>query len=211
MKKIKHLLSVIAVAFFLIIAYGSDDNNKNESDKSSALKDIETTKTSEIPLKTQLQNSIKGLEKGNDLTENVQSIDGIVIVLALYKSYHITITKGKESKNKEEKDLAKQLENKVSDSQVQNFPKLRAIYYKLMESKLWEHDISVTVGGKRNTILNLTAGYFAANKNIKDTQETLNEMLTSLRFKQINYRWYKGEDEYTYYKIDSPKDSEVVE
>lgn len=208
MKKIKNVVSAIVVAFFLIIAYGSDDNDEKNIDESVISENKDTPK---IPLKTKLQNSIKSLETDDDLAKNVQSVDGIVIVLALYKSYYITIKEGRESKVQEEKDLAKQLENKVSTSQIQNFPKLRASYYKLIQDKLWEHDVTVGIGGKRNTILNFTAGYFAANKNIKDTQEALHEMLVNLRFKQTNYRWYKGEDEYTYYTIESPKDSEVIE
>jgi hypothetical protein len=206
MKIIKHLASSIIVAFFLLIAFGSDDN-----------KDVEISKTADkisepkIPLKLRLENNIKSLEKDNDLTKNVESIDGIVIILALYKSYYIIIKEGKESQNQEEKDLAKKLEQKVSSSQLKDFPKLRLAYFKIMKDKLWENDIDVKIGGKKNTILSLTAGYFASNKNIKSTQETLHEMLVNLRFKQVNYRWYKDEDEYTYYDVESAKDSEVIE
>ena len=210
MKKIKHLFSLISAVFFLIIAYASDDNTANTSDTvtvSEIKKDIVSVKS----LKVRLENSIKGLNGNEDLTENVQTVDGIVIVLALYKAYYITISEGKLSKNQEEKELAKKLERKVSVSQLHNFPKLRARYYELVKNKLWEHDVTVSIHGERNTVLNLTAAYFASNGNIKYTQETLTDMLKSLRFKRINYRWYEGEDDYTYYEIDSPKDSEVVE
>lgn len=211
MKKTRNLLSGIIVMFFIFIAYGSDDD-KNEAMEDKVTDQLSTDKAvSKIPLKTRLENAIKGLETDTDLTKSVQSVDGIVIVLAIYKAYAITIKEGKESTNPDEKELAKKLEAKVSNSQLKSFPKLRMVYYNIMQEKLWEHDVDIKIGGKRNTVLNLTAGYFAANNNIKSTQEALHEMLVNLRFKQINYRWYKGDDEYTYYTVESPKDSEVFE
>ena len=205
-KNYKHLFSAIAVFFFLFIAFGSDDDKKTEKSSTETNKE----NISKIPLKTRLENNIKSLES-DDLTKDIKSVDGIVISLALYKAYYSIIKEGKESQNAEEQKLAKQLETKVSNSQVKNFPKLRAKYAKLIGDKLWESNVEVSIGGTRNVNLNLTAHYFASNKNIKESQETLHEMLTNLRFKQTNYRWYKGEDEYTYYTIDSPKDSEVIE
>ena len=205
----KIFASIIVVAFFLFIAYGSDDDSKKEN--TETLTSETNSVVSKIQLKTRLENNIKSLESNSDFAKDINSVDGIVITLAVFKAYSIIIKEGEESKNEEEKKLAKTLKEKVSNTQVKNFPKLRLSYYKILKDKLWEHDVTVSIGGQKNTILNLTAGYFAANKNIKDTQETLDEMLISLRFKQSNYRWYKGEDEYTYYTIESAKDSEVIE
>ena len=94
---------------------------------------------------------------------------------------------------------------------LRTFPKIRKAYYEFLRKNLWESDIDVDLSGSGNTILKFTGGSFAANKNIKITQETLREMLTMLRFKQTQYRWYEGEDEYTYYKMKTPKDSEIVD
>ncbi|WP_210149380.1 hypothetical protein [Chryseobacterium scophthalmum] len=208
-EKLKPFTSIIVIGFFLFIAYGSDDDSKNENYK--PLKSDTNKVVSEVPLKTRLENNIKGFETESGLTKNLKSVDDIIIVLAVYKSYYIIIKEGKESTDNDEKKLAEKLEQKVSNSQVKDFPKLRLAYNNILKEKLWENDVDVKIGGSKNTILSLTAGYFASNKNIKTTQETLHEMLTNLRFKQVNYRWYKGEDEYTYYKIESAKDSEVIE
>lgn len=207
-KKLKPLSSVIVILFFLFIAYGSDDTKK-ETDKPVT---SETNNViSEVPLKIRLENNLKGFETESSLTKNLKSIDDIIIVLAVYKSYYIIIKEGKESTNNDEKKLAEKLEQKVSNSQLKDFPKLRLAYNNILKEKLWENDVDVKIGGSKNTVLSLTAGYFASNKNIKTTQETLHDMLVNLRFKQVNYRWYKGEDEYTYYTIESAKDSEVTE
>ncbi|SDI36015.1 hypothetical protein SAMN05421846_106256 [Chryseobacterium taeanense] len=208
-KILKTMASIGTFVFFIFIAFGSEDEKKSETSITTSIENKKNA-LSTIPLKTRLENNIKSL-KSDDFTKDINSLDGIVISIALYKAYFQIIKEGKESQNPEEQKLAKQLEQKVSNSQIKNFPKLRAKYAKLIGDKLWENDVDVSVGGVRNINLNLTAHYFASNKNIKESQEALHEMLINLRFKQTNYRWYKGEDEYTYYTIESPKDSEVIE
>ncbi|WP_343611074.1 hypothetical protein [Chryseobacterium oranimense] len=80
-----------------------------------------------------------------------------------------------------------------------------------MKEKLWVNDVDVKILAPNNKTLRFTAGYFASNKNIQETQTTLHEMLVNLRFKQTQYKWYSGDDEFTYYNIESPKDSDIVE
>jgi len=172
---------------------------------------IEKKQEGKADLKTRLENSIKGLDKDKDLAQKVKSMDGILISLALYKFYASLINEGKASKNNNEQILAKELERKASSSQTKTFPKLRHIYYELIKEKLWVNDIEVKILGSNNKTLQFTAGYFASNKNIQETQTTLYEMFLNLRFKQTQYKWYSGDDEYTYYTISSPKDSEIIE
>lgn len=185
------------------------DNSKTGSSDPSTNSNTKTEQVDTLSLKTKLENNIKSLDGDQDLTKEIKSVDDVIITSAIFKAYAMTIKEGKESQKEEEVKLAKELEKKVSSLQIKNFPKLRLAYYKIMKDKLWENDIDVNISGSGNTILKLTAGYFAANKNIKDTQEALNEMLTSLRFKQTQYRWYKGADEFTYYTISSLKDAEI--
>lgn len=108
-------------------------------------------------------------------------------------------------------NLTAELEKKVIQSQQKNFPKIRKAYGEFLKNKLWEEDIYVELAGPGYSVVKFTGGYFAANKNIKETQETLNEMLQLLRFRQTQYRWHKGQDEFTYYTIDSNRDSEIVD
>lgn len=205
MKK-KILIPIVGVLILIFIKCSqpapSEIQNKTQSEKIPENK---------IDLKTKLQNNLKGIKEGSDLTKNVSSVDGVVIVLALYKVYSSIITEGKESKNPDEQMLAKQLEKEVVKSQIKTFPKLRLIYGKLMKEKLWENDIDVKILGSDNKKLQFTAGYFASNKNIQQTQITLQDMLLNLRFKQTQYKWYSGDDEYTYYNLQSANDSEIIQ
>ena len=95
--------------------------------------------------------------------------------------------------------------------QISEFPKMRKAYIDVVADKLWEENITVTAQGNGNTVVNITGGIFVNNKNKKQMQETLSDVLKSFRFKQVRYRWYKDEDEYTYYDLSVPKDNELVE
>lgn len=133
------------------------------------------------------------------------------ITAAIFKAYASIINEGKQSPDKEILALTAVLEKKVVASQVKNFPKIQKSYYEFVKNNLWENDVYVDVSGIDNTVLKFTGGYFVTNKNIKKTQEAIYEMLTLLRFKQTQYAWYKGQDKYTYYKIETPKDAEIQE
>lgn len=52
-------------------------------------------------------------------------------------------------------------------------------------------------------------GLFAANANIKQTQESLDEALSRLRFKRVNYKWMPNAPQYTYYTLSTPADGVV--
>lgn len=201
---------LILVSFsFLSLIRCTKPNVTNEKD--SFLKDSIKNEEKKLDLNVRLNKEIESLEKDLDLSKNVSSMDGITIVLALYKFYSSIIKEGKESDKPEEQELAKKLEKKVISSQIKVLPKLRLIYYKLIKDKLWENDIDVKILNSSNKTLQLTGGIFASNKNIQDTQSMLHEVLSLLRFKQIQYKWYSGDDEFTYYNLDSPKDSEIID
>jgi len=159
-----------------------------------------------------LENNIKSIEAGDDLTKtDMTSATAFQITAAIFKAYAAIISEGKKSSDKAILNLTNQLEKKVIISQQKNFPKIRRAYYEFIKEKLWENDVDVNLSGSGNTTIHFTGAYFASNKNIKSTQEALHEMLTLLRFKQTQYRWYKGQDEYTYYAIESPKDNVIAE
>jgi len=130
--------------------------------------------------------------------------------IVLFSVWANIIKEGENSTLEDNVKLSKELKTKVANLQAKEFPILRKRYGKIIADKMWEHDITIKTIGTNNTILDLTGATFAANKNIKEFQTTLNEILTMLRFKQTRYRWYKGADEYTYYDLDVPSDKEPV-
>ena len=159
-------------------------------------------------LKVRLTDGIKNINNNDDISKiDLSNLANINIAVAVFKVYARLIKDGEASKDSDTRRLANKLKSKAISSQIKYFPKIRKAYFELTKDRLWEHDIYVTTGGNGNTILKFSGGYFAANANIKAMQEALQEMLTNLRFKQTQYRWYKGQDEFTYYIIKSSKDT----
>lgn len=76
----------------------------------------------------------------------------------------------------------------------------RKSFAKNLAKAVWENDIYVTTSGGQNNVLNITGGTFAANANISDFQNVINQDVYNFGFKEVRYRWYKGADEYTSYK-----------
>ena len=160
--------------------------------------------------KEQLERELKSVNKGVDFSTYRGTVDALQLELILFGIYANTIIEGEKSDNQNIKNLAVKLSSKVKKMQIKEFPILRKEYAKVVNKLMWEHDVDVSASGKNYTNLNFTAGMFAANKNKKDFQEQLKDAPKMFRFRQTRYRWYKGEDEYTYYTIYEGKDSDLV-
>jgi hypothetical protein len=139
--------------------------------------------------------------------EDFKSKDGIILYVGVLNEISKRVTSSKRSANPEEVKTAKKLEKLLVNQQLNHLPVLRKQYAKIMRQALWENDIEVEISGKRNTVLTFTGGMFAANRNIRETQQTLSEVLNLLRFKRVNYKWYEYDDEYTYYDLENAYDA----
>lgn len=187
-------------------------NNLNEEQKRLAKeeavkKEIEGQKQQKIE---QLEREIKSIKNGVDFSTYRGTIDALQMELILFGTWANIITENEKSEEPKIKGLVKQLRQKVTRLQTKQFPIMRKEYAKVVANKLWENDIEVSANGTGRKYINFTGGIFAANKNKKDFQTELHEILTMFRFKQSRYRWYKGADEYTYYTIYEGKDTDLV-
>lgn len=156
----------------------------------------------------QIDREIKSIREGVSFSNYRGTMEQLRVGLILFEGWQTVITFGNISEDEEVQHKAKKLERLVRSVQLREFPKMRKEYGKILGNTLWENDISVAVYGSRKQYITLTGGIFAANKNIKDFQTQLQESMILYRFKQANYKWYSGDDEYTYFTIESKKDSE---
>ncbi len=159
--------------------------------------------------KEQLKRELKSINEGIEFAKG-KNIEALQMDLVLFASWAKIIEEAKNSDNLEIQNLGKKLSYKVSNIQTKEFPNLRKKYSKFLANKMWENDIYISASGTGKRYINLTGGIFAANKNKKDFQETIHEILTMFRFKQSRYRWYKGAEEFTYYDVYKGKDSDPV-
>jgi hypothetical protein len=220
----------LTILFFILFGVTSDTKNvkalSNKEQQTTAIKEGDSDSENSVntssstskenlnvtdKTKEQLKRELASFEKPFDNSSYQGTIESLQMELVLFGAYANIIKEGKESQDEENKKLADQLQKKVTARQVKEFPVLRKNYAKVAAEKLWESDIYMTTSGSNNTIVNLSGGLFAANKNIAETQKTLQDILTQFRFKEIRYRWYKEADEFTYYKLETPKDSDPVD
>lgn len=179
--------------------------SKKENDTPDSSKNKEETK---LPLSERLKNQINSLKQ--EKYEKVTDLQTLQIKVMLFNVYGKLIKEADSLGTDEDKRLSKQLKQKVIALQISEFPKMRANYIEIAKKTLWESDIEVESKSKDNSRIRFIGGLFAANRNIKQTQEKLHENLYLLRFKRSEYLWIPSADEYDYYDISSPKDNEII-
>lgn len=195
----------------LLIKKADSLSNLTDEEKRIAneLKAENAKKEKLLKQKEQLEREIKSIDKGIKFADG-NTIDELQMDIVLFATWAKIIKESEESGETEIKNLGKKLKTKVSRIQIREFPSLRKQYAKIVANKMWENDIEVSANGTGKKYINFSGGVFAANKNKKEFQTQVQEVLNMFRFKQSRYRWYKGESEYTYYTMFEGKDSEPV-
>jgi len=142
-------------------------------------------------------------------TNDYTTVRALELSANVFWAYALTVDKYKNNSNNEIKKLALSLERKTSALQKREFPKMRKAYVGLVDKKMWEYNIDVYSKWSLNWTIELVWGIFANNKNKLDTYNTLKSMLQLLRFDRANFKWYKYDNDYTYWDIGSLADSKV--
>ena len=111
--------------------------------------------------------------------------------------------------SKQAESLGEQLKTHCVKLQLKEFPYMRSEFARISKNGLWEDDISVKNYGSRKTTIEFIGGFFSLNRNIKNFQDSFRPALSEFRFKKAIYKWSKYSDEYTYYNLNTPKDSDI--
>lgn len=157
-----------------------------------------------------LKREVDGLEKYK--VENyLESKDSITLGVALFSAWAMIAEEGERyTLNDDEKALLTKYKSKVSSVQSKAFPRLRDAYGPAVRNALWEHDLSAKTFGAGFRTIQFVGAAFAANRNIKEFQTNISDILHQLRFKQSQYKWYKEANEYTHYDIKSHDDKKLI-
>jgi len=157
-----------------------------------------------------IQIELKGLSNFN-VNKYTANKDTIIICLALFNVYaELAGDEKRYSLDSNEKVLLKKYKDSVRSIQKKAFPILRDKYGPALRKELWEHNVTVKTIGNGYRTIRFTGWIFAANRNIKKTQESASAMFHQLRFTRCEYMWSKAAGEYTYYTLDSHRDSDLV-
>lgn len=104
----------------------------------------------------------------------------------------------------------KSIRAKISRIQKKVFPILRDKYGPAMRKDLWEDDLTAKTHGKGFGIVDFSGHHFVTNRGKKQFMEVIDDELEMLRFSQARFRWYKEQDEYTYYELNPLKDGDIA-
>jgi hypothetical protein len=156
-----------------------------------------------------LRNEIPEIQRVSASTFTGSVID-IMMGLRLIDRYNEMYDEGSTfSLSDEDAVVREQFATALRSKQMQFFPVLRDAYGPAMRAELWEADGWAQTKGTGYRTVSLVSAIFAANTNIKETQETMREQLLMLRFTRAEYRWYKEAREYQFYTMSAPSDSEL--
>jgi len=211
--KHQHLASALLLAAFAGLAAGSRDKNAPDGGTTRSLAHGADSAAARPATRSaymeRVDRELAGL-RTFDGAQYYTSKDALMIEAGLFGAWARLVNEGGGFPlSPAEKGKVAQLRERVSGIQTREFPKMRQAYAKAIGDAMWEHDMEVTSGGQAHRTLRLTAAIFAANVNIKKTQETVYEPSMLFRFKRLEFRWYRGQDDFTYYDLESPSDGAV--
>ena len=214
-KKKWFLITVGIIVVIILLPKGNSDKTDKVTDKTVVEKNKNTevnktdNNTVSNTLETKLTNEIESIKKGIDFTEYRGDVVKLQLETTLFKVWSDLIKEGLSSSNPNDVKLSNELKKLVTKVQEKELPLIRKDYVDIVSQKLWEENIKVSGSGRGTTTINLSGGTFFNNKNKSEVQKTISDILTNFRFKQSTYRAYESQDEYTYYTMETPKDSEL--
>lgn len=177
-----------------------------EKERKARLKAID--EEAKARFETSLQSSIDRAKSGWAKPSNKSTVESLSAIIAEFSNWEAIADKAIRSSSKEIKAKGNELKKLVEREKGKHFPAIRKFYAKRADKIFWESDIDVFSSGSRHQYITFVGGLFAANRNIKDFHERMNEVLNDFRFKQARYKWYDGADEYTYYTIYEGSDND---
>lgn len=157
--------------------------------------------------KKEIKQDLESVKKGIDFAAYYKKTTGAASALSMFSEKAKMIKEAQSHGDPEVVAMGLSLKKEMIRQQKIGFPALRKEFGKQSNSNLWESDISVSVGGKNNATITYTGAIFTTNRNIKDFHETILLLLTRFRYKRVIYRWYEGQEDYTYWSINSHDDA----
>lgn len=201
------IIAVIVCADFGIFRTESSENTNSTQQIINNTIEEEHIKQKKQPVLLDIDLLAKELNqfKTKDYTTSQEDIRNAVRQLEKWSS---TIIDEAKTKDKVRIKKIKILNTQLKNIQIAAFPILRSKYRAFVAKNLWRDNIKVSGGG---ATIRYSGGVFANNAMIEDFHNIIRIDLELLRFKRAEYLWMDYANDYTYYTIDSPKDSKLLD
>jgi hypothetical protein len=167
-----------------------------------------------VPTKEELLKNIETVNAGlRDMNTGIagKTMEHIKLSLEVFNAAALLIQKSQADQlTDDERAKVAELRKNLVLRQRQAFPVIRDKVGPLISNELWMSDGKARTFGNRFTTIEFIGASFAANANIAKAHEAILALLVRMRFKGAQYKWYSEQEDYTYYKIDSPSDGAVA-
>ncbi|WP_444243598.1 hypothetical protein ACTZET_06125 [Elizabethkingia anophelis] len=197
-------IGFLVIAFFYGVGKCLGSNEGSSTQVSKEKNKTDTIKKDPIVV---IDNLIKSINDDKDPYKD--SIERVNMYLVLFKGFGQIYSQYENSKDSKVQAKLSELKKTAGKYQSRLLPKMRKTYVNTVKEKLWRSNIDVQSLGGNITTIQFTGGTLANNANKEDLMNTISEMVNNLRFKKVNMKWYKYDDEYTYYDLKNPNDSEI--
>lgn len=141
-------------------------------------------------------------------TASLDTVDDVIRALATFELW-AQIADGPAA-SEDEVAARQKLISLIAKKQAAALPALRDAYGPALRQQLWEYDGKARTIGKGFRTIEFVAAEYAANRNIKASQEAVYPVLMKLRFTRAQYKWFDQASEYQYYELKPPADADVV-
>jgi len=212
-KKGSGCLTIIVVAIIaavILAMLGRSQNSSDESEKASEPVPVQPQVfdhakfSKDVAVTTQALHDMKSELAG-------ESMDFVKLTLEVFNgAARLIQTAQVESLTTEERKQVAGLRSALVARQRVTFPIMRDKTGPIFSKQLWISDITAHTLGTRYSTIEFVASDFALHENIAKAHGAILGVLTQLRFKRGEYKWYEDQEEFSYYKIDSPLDGEVA-
>jgi hypothetical protein len=193
---------ILIITFIGILGSNSSTTNADErGGKSLSVKNDLNSKSEKIKAIDQV---ITAVQKDKDTYKDANW----QMYLIMFQGFGEVIKKYENDPDPDIKGKVAELKKAVGKYQSKLLPKMRKSYSTAAGEKVWRSNLEVEVLGGNNSTIQLTGGILANNGNKEDMMKAMSEMVNKLRFKKVNMKWYQYDDEFTYYELETPKDTE---
>lgn len=156
-----------------------------------------------------IENNIQSVQRYYDkikqqksfITKDISSIEDIKNISDKYFDEEEKVKPSLDSNIPEVRSLAKKCDTHLSVLKQKDQFKMRRAYLNILKESLWRNNIDVKGSGTQLKTVTLIGGIFASNANIEDTYDLISTQLSMCGFTKLQFKWYSGSDEVTYYTI----------
>lgn len=196
------MLVLVSILLFIGIAASVDDANDRKA------QEVERARIAATPIEIRLA-SVSSSTKAFHVEDYVTSTARIGEATRLFDQWASVLTAASSVTGTEAVKQRDELIKEVKKIQADAFPQLRKAFGVLMAKKVLIEDMEVSTSGAKHEQISLVSVTFAANRNIAETQTSIEDILTKLRFKRAEYRWTRNANDWKFLDLETKQDQDI--